>query len=298
MAKIVVVGSINTDLVVRVSRFPQPGETLAGNGFFTFNGGKGANQAVGAARFGASVTLVSRVGADQFGQQTRSNFLAEKIDTAYMVTDPEHPSGVALITVDGAGQNAIVVAPGANAHLSATDVDRAEKALMAADMVLTQLETPLDTLVHLCAKLRALGKRLVLNPAPVVALPAEVYEQLYLITPNETEATLLTGIEVTDEASAQRAADILLSQGVQQVIITLGARGAFYSNGTDSWLTQAPKVTPVDTTAAGDIFNGCLTVALAEGQPMRSAMQLACTAAALSVTRMGAQASAPYRAEV
>ncbi len=298
MSKILVIGSSNTDMVVKTARFPQPGETIIGGEFFMFPGGKGANQAVAAARMGGQVTLIAKVGDDVFGQQALDGFVHEGINVDYVFTDNELASGVALITVNGVGENEIVVAPGANAALHPADLDQAESAFAAADLVLMQLETPVETVLHAAAKTTALGKRFVLNPAPAQVLPAELFPHLFLITPNETEATLLTGIALDDDAALPRIAEAFLQKGVVNVIITLGARGAYFHNAETHFIIAAPKVEAVDTTAAGDVFNGALAVALAEGMDWQEAINVACQAGALAVTRMGAQASAPFREEL
>lgn len=293
MNSIIVIGSSNTDMVVKTERFPKPGETIIGGEFFLFAGGKGANQAVAAARLGGRVSFVTRVGDDLFGLQAITGFKAEGIDCQHVSTDPIHASGTALITVDASGENSIVVAPGANnallpEHLAAVD-------FASADLVLMQLETPLETIL---AATKAAHGKCVLNPAPAQALPDELLEGLYLITPNETEAELLTGVLPTDPASCVRAAKVLHEKGVKNVIITLGAAGAFYSDGNVHFTAPAPKVKAVDTTAAGDTFNGALVVALSEGEAWREAITFAVKAASISVTRMGAQASVPLREEL
>lgn len=298
MPKILVIGSSNTDMVVKTSRFPQPGETIIGGEFFLFPGGKGANQAVAAARMGGEVDLIAKVGQDVFGQQAIEGFAHEGINVAYVLSDPKLASGVALITVDAVGENEIVVAPGANAALRPTDLDRDDLAFENADLVLMQLETPLETVLHAAKKAQTLYKKFLLNPAPAQSLPDELYPLLYLITPNETEASLLTGIPLDDDDALPLVAEVLLQKGVKNVIITLGAKGAYFQNTHQKFLIPAPKVQAVDTTAAGDVFNGALAVALAEGLDWREAIELACQAGAIAVTRMGAQASAPFREEV
>lgn len=298
MANIVVIGSSNTDMVVKTSRFPLPGETIMGGMFFMFAGGKGANQAVAAARMGGKVSFVAKVGKDIFGEQAIKGFEDEGIDTTYISIHETTASGVALITVDAKGENEIVVAPGSNNLLDEENIRNAEAAIAEAEIILLQLEVPISTVSFACRKAFELVKKVILNPAPACTLPAEIYPHLYLITPNETEASLLTGIEVMDEKSADAAADKLLSYGVENVIITLGSKGAYFKNKDQSFLTTTEKVKPVDTTAAGDIFNGAIAVALAEGNTWKKAIMLACKAATISVTRMGAQASAPLRSEV
>ncbi len=297
-AHLLVVGSANTDMVVKTARFPQPGETILGGQFFMFPGGKGANQAVAAARLGGQVTFVCKVGQDIFGQNALAGYAQEGIDTRHALVDAAQPSGVALITVNAEGQNEIVVAPGANAALSVAEVAALTGPLQAADVVLTQLETPLATVAHLAQMARQAGKRLIINPAPAQPLPPGVYAGLYLITPNETEAELLTGLKVTDEATAALAAQRLARWGVQNVIITLGAAGVYVRAAGFTGVVPAPRVQAVDTTAAGDVFNGAVALALARGLPWPEACGFACRAAAISVTRMGAQASAPYAGEV
>lgn len=293
---ICVIGSSNTDMVVKTEKLPVPGETVLGGQFLMNPGGKGANQAVAAARLGGQVTFVAKVGNDLFGQQAVQQFRREKINTEYVITDPDQPSGVALINVDAGGENCIAVAPGANGTLTPEDVEAALDTRPA--LVLLQLEIPLPTVEHVIRRSHEKGLRVVLNPAPAQALPADLLASLYLITPNETEAERLTGIRVTDPASAERAARQLRDQGVQNVIITLGAKGAYLLTDSVSKLIATQPVTAVDTTAAGDCFNGALVVALAEDQPWEAAVPFACRAASLSVTRLGAQASMPFRTEL
>lgn len=256
MTKVVVVGSSNTDMVVKLNRFPLPGETVFGTNFFMFPGGKGANQAVAAARMNADVTFICKVGNDVFGQQALQGFEKEKIDIRYSFIDPNHASGTAMILVNANGENEIVVASGANAFLSIKDIIVAEQIFQSSDIVLMQLETPIDTILFVAKQCITLGKRAILNPAPAQKLPEELFHSLYLITPNETEAQILTGVRVTDENTADEAATILLDNGVQNVIITLGSSGAYFKNKDQSFLTPSPKVNAIDTTAAGDVFNG------------------------------------------
>ncbi len=298
MSSIVVIGSTNTDMVVKTTRFPLPGETILGGEFFMFPGGKGANQAVAAARMGGKVTLVGKVGKDVFGKEALAGFQKEGIIVDYISEDPTAGSGVALITVDEKGENSIVVASGANGKLNEADIIKAKEAIEEAGIVLLQLEVPLPAVTFAAKLASELGKKVVLNPAPAQALPSELYTHLHLITPNESEAFLLTGIEVNDTESAEKAADMLLSFGVENVIITLGSQGAYLKNKEASFMINAQKVTAVDTTAAGDVFNGSLAVFLGEHMPWKEAIHLACAAATLSVTRMGAQSSAPFRAEI
>lgn len=298
MSKIVVIGSSNTDMVVKTSRFPKPGETILGGTFFMFAGGKGANQAVAAARMGGDVVFVAKVGDDIFGKQAIEGFQNEKINTDYILIDPEKASGTALIIVNEAGENNIVVASGSNDTLSEDDILKAKPEIEAAEVLLMQLEIPINSVLFASNLGVKTDSKVILNPAPAQDLPQEIYPLLYLITPNETEAGILTGIEVTDDASVAEAAQVLLDKGVRNVIITLGERGAYFKNEYLSFFMDTPLVDAVDTTAAGDIFNGTLAVALAYKKDWRSAVELACKAAAISVTRMGAQASAPYLNEI
>jgi ribokinase len=298
MSQVIVIGSSNTDMVIRTSHFPVPGETILGGEFFMFSGGKGANQAVAAARMGASVLFAGRVGNDIFGQRAVAELSKEGIGTGAVQRDDTNASGTAVILVDEKGENEIVVAPGANNTVTSADIDRVLPHVNKESIVLLQLEIPLVAVVYAVQKVAEKGARVIINPAPAQALPAELFSWLYLITPNETEAQLLTGITVTDRDSAKKASAVLLAAGVRQVIITMGAQGAFYTDGTLDLMVSTPLVKAVDSTAAGDTFNGVLATALLEGKPWEAAISYACRAAALSVTRMGAQASMPYRAEL
>ena len=295
---IVVAGSTNTDMVIKTTRLPQPGETIIGGDFFMNAGGKGANQAVAAGRLGARVLFIAKTGDDIFGRQAMELFKAEGIDTSCMITDPSHPSGVALITVDEEGENCIVVASGANAALTITDIQQAKDKIENAAIVLVQLEIPLETVKYIAAISSSKKIRLVLNPAPACKLPDELLRNVSVITPNQKEAEMLTGVKVKDENSAQQAAKILHAKGIETVIITMGSQGAFVSEKDESKMVAAPKVKALDTTAAGDIFNGAFVVALSEGKNTMDAIDFACRAAAISVTRLGAQASAPNRSEL
>jgi ribokinase len=260
-------------------------------------GGKGANQAVAAARLNGSVVFVAKIGNDIFGAQAVEQFGKEGIDCRYIVTDPTTASGVALITVDNKAENCIVVAPGANGVLSFNEVLLAREEILKVEIVLVQLEIPLDTVKQLVPFAAANGKRVILNPAPACALPDDLLKQVSIITPNEKEAELLTGMPVTGVDSALEAAKALSAKGVGTVIITLGKKGALVWAEGKSTLIPSPKVVAVDTTAAGDVFNGALAVALAEGSTLIDAVSFSNHAAALSVTRLGAQASAPGREE-
>jgi ribokinase len=295
---IVVLGSSNTDMIIRVPRIPKAGETILGGKFASAAGGKGANQAVSAARAGGEVTFIARVGRDMFGAKAVSGFIAEGINVDHIIRDQSTPSGMALIFVGQAGQNSIAVASGANGKLAPADVKKSAVAFRRAGLLLVQLETPLKTVQAAVELAAANGLRVVLNPAPAQDLPARLLAKVDLLTPNESEAELLTGIEVKDEASAAQAADQLLARGVRSVIITLGARGAYVAAPGVRQLIPGYKMKAVDTTAAGDVFNGTLTVALAEGKSLLEAARFANAAAAISVGRPGAQDSAPTRREI
>ena len=295
---VLVIGSSNTDMMIKVDRLPQSGETILGGEFTTSAGGKGANQAVAASRAGAEVTLIARVGQDVFGEMAIEGFRASRINTEFIVRDGQSPSGVALIYVGKHGQNSIAVASGANSRLSPGDVQRAREKFSTADVLLVQLETPLKSVRVATGLADATGLRVILNPAPAQPLPRALLTGLYLLTPNEIEAELLTGITVDNEASAAKAADSLLRRGIKNVIVTMGAKGAFIAGEHLREYVPAYKVGAVDATGAGDVFNGALAVAIAEGKPLFEAALFANAAAAISVTRLGAQSSAPTRKEI
>jgi ribokinase len=302
--KIIVIGSANTDMVIKTDVLPLPGETKLGGVFFMNAGGKGANQAVAAARLGGSVTLVAKVGNDIFGRQTIEGLQKEKIDTRYVFIDNKLPSGTALIIVDAAGENCIVVAPGANANLLPADINKVKKISVAA-IILMQLEIPMETILMVAKNAKANGQKVIINPAPAAPLSDDLLDGLFLIIPNETEALLLTGVMVEDATTAAEAAAIFLNKGVQNVLITLGKQGAYFQNNDFKIKVAAPVVHAIDTTAAGDTFSGALAVAVTENtNPIltsgdwEKAIQFAVQAASVSVTRMGAQASAPYRHEI
>lgn len=260
-------------------------------------GGKGANQAVAAARLGGDVMLVAKVGNDIFGKQSIDGFKKEKINTDFVFIDEEAPSGTALIMVNEEGENCIVVAPGANAQLLPADIAQI-KTISEAAIILMQLEIPMETIAAV-KKIATTNKRkVIINPAPAQKLPDELLNGLFLITPNETEACLLTNINVKDEATAAQAAKVFLSKGVLNVIITLGKQGAYFQNKDLQFITDAPVVKAVDTTAAGDTFSAAIAVAVTEKMEWKQAVQFAVKAASISVTRMGAQASVPYRHEL
>jgi len=296
--KIVVVGSCNTDMVIKADRLPVPGETILGGTFFMNPGGKGANQAVAASRMGGTVTLISKAGNDVFGKQSVMLYAAENIKTDYIYSDPKHPSGVALITVDSQGENCIVVASGANAFLTPSDIDKAAAEIESSDLVLMQLEIPIDTVEYVAEMANKKGIKVILNPAPARALSNNLLKHVDIIIPNRNEAEILSGIKVSDIESAKQAADIISAKGVDIVVITLGSQGALIKENKDYLFVEAFKVDVLDTTAAGDTFCGAFCVGLSEGRSIPEAVRLAARAAAITVTRMGAQASIPYRSEL
>jgi len=296
---IVVIGSSNTDMIIRLARIPRPGETVLGGEFAMAAGGKGANQAVAAARAGGAVSFVARVGRDVFGDRAVAELRRDGISTVHIARTGQQPSGVALIFVTAGGENSIAVASGANAGLSPADVRKAEKAMASAKAVLLSLEIPLNSVLAAAALAAKRGIPVFLNPAPARPLPDKLLRFVSVLTPNETEAEILTGIRIDDDAAAGRAADFLLARGVRDaVIITLGRRGAFVAGPGFRRRLPGFKVRAVDTTAAGDVFHGALAVALAEGGGLSSAVRFANAAAALSVTKPGAQPSIPRRDEI
>ena len=294
---VVVFGSINMDLVVRTPRLPTPGETLTGHTFFTAPGGKGANQAVACARLGVPTRMVGRVGDDLFGEQLRASLRSFGVQDDGVLTTPG-PSGVALIAVDDTAENTIVIVPGANGAVSIADIPRLERALDGARALLLQLEVPIETVVAAARAAHTRGVTVILDPAPALPLPDELYALADIITPNEHEATTLTGIAVHDDQGAIAAARALIARGARRVALKLGARGALTADAEGEQFWSPFTVTPVDTVAAGDAFNGGLAVALSEGRSFNEAIRWGLAAGALSVTRHGAQPSMPERNEV
>ena len=294
---VVVFGSINMDLVVRTPRLPAPGETLTGYTFFTAPGGKGANQAVACARLGAPTRMVGRVGDDLFGEQLRASLRSFGVQDDGVLTTPG-PSGVALIAVDDLAENTIVIVPGANGSVSIADIPRLEAVLDGARILLVQLEVPIETVVAAARAAHTRGVTVILDPAPALPLPDELYALADIITPNEHEAATLTGIAVHDDQGAIAAARALIARGARRVALKLGARGALTADAEGEQFWSPFTVTPVDTVAAGDAFNGGLAVALSEGRSFNEAIRWGLAAGALSVTRHGAQPSMPERNEV
>jgi ribokinase len=297
-ADVVVVGSLNMDLVARVPRQPQPGETLTGSTFVTVPGGKGANQAVATARLGAAVAMIGRVGNDGYGGVLLGNLQREGIDCRGVEVSASAPTGVALITVDDASQNSIVVIPGSNGELTPAMVDACEDVLAGAKLAVCQLEVPLDTVRHTFASVRRHGGRTVLNAAPAQALPNELLALVDWLVVNEHEAAEISGVAVSNADDAKVAAAKLREQGCGNVLITLGAQGVLAAYGDELRHYPAQKVAAVDTTGAGDTFVGGFTAALAEGLEVDAAIRFGQAAAAIAVTRQGAQSAIPYRAEI
>ncbi|MGG7662020.1 ribokinase [Dyadobacter sp. BHUBP1] len=293
---VLIIGSSNTDMVVKTEHFPKPGETVLGGTFLMNPGGKGANQAVAAARLGADVRFVAKTGNDIFGKQALEGFGKEGIDTRFMTESGGMASGIALITVNAQGQNEIVVASGANMDLYPADIP--DDVFKDVTLVLFQLEIPAETVHWALTKCAEKQIRAILNPAPAAPLGPGFLSGLYLITPNETETELITGIAIESEESLRKAARHLFEQGVQNVIITLGSKGVYLASDSFTGIIPTPVVEAVDSTAAGDVFNGALLKALADGETLEQACRFACRAAAISVTRMGAQSSAPFQHEL
>ncbi len=296
--KIVVIGSSNTDMVVKSSRIPQPGETVLGGKFMLAAGGKGANQAVAAARLGGDVLFITRLGKDIFGDQAVENFKRDQIDITGITRDPDHPSGVALIMVDESGENIISVAPGANMQLLPAHVEKMRERIIDSPIILLQLEIPLSVVESAVRLGKAHNRTVILNPAPATSLPSGLLANISILTPNRTEAELLTGISITDTESAILAAQKIQSMGVQSIVLTMGSQGALVVHHGETQMIPAFSIEPVDTTAAGDAFNGAMAVALALNQSIIEAVRFANAVAALAASKMGAQPSLPYRNEV
>lgn len=293
MSKIIVIGSSNTDMVIVSDRLPKPGETILGGQFLLNPGGKGANQAVAAAKLGGETHFVCKVGNDVFGEMAKKQFIETGIHCEFVQTDLENPSGVALINVDAHGENCITVASGANGSLSKADIDNASILFEKENILLIQLEIPLASVWYAIEKAANAGMKVILNPAPAAQIPDHVYPHLFAITPNETEIELLTGIAVTHLDDAKKAATLLIEKGVAHVIITLGAQGAYYQSAHEELFVPTQAVKAVDTTAAGDCFNGALAVALSAQKSWLDAITFSCRAATYSVMHAGAQASMP-----
>lgn len=295
--KILVIGSSNTDMTVKSSRLPLPGETVLGGEFLMGAGGKGANQAVAAARLGGDVSFICKVGNDLFGENSLNGYNREGIDTCHILKS-DMPSGIALILVDQKAENSIAVAPGANGDLSEEDIESLADVIKEADIVILQLEIPVPSVLKAAKIAGEAGAYVVLNPAPACVLPDEIYSYVSLLVPNQTEISLMSGIEAADCESAKKAVEKMKEKGVKDVILTLGSKGSLVCAGSTSELVPAQKVNAVDTTAAGDTFCGALCVAMSEGADLVESAKFATKASALTVQKMGAQDSIPYRKDI
>lgn len=297
MKNICVIGSLNMDLVVNVDAMPKPGQTIIGSNFKEVPGGKGANQAVAMARLNGNVSMIGKVGEDGFGQTLISSLKNDKVDTTYIQT-AKGSTGVALITVDKNAQNSIVVSPGANFEVKEEDIDNNIKAIENSEIVVLQLETPLNTIKYALNKAKELNKYTILNPAPAVKLDDEIIKNVDLLTPNETELEIISGVSIETEEDIQKAAQIMIEKGVKELIVTLGSKGSLYINKEKSMFKKAYKVEAVDTTAAGDSYTGALAVALSQDKGIADAMDFASKVGALSVLKEGAQSSLPTLEDV
>ena len=295
MADVLVVGSLNADLVVKSPRFPQPGETISGEDLQIIPGGKGANQAVAAARQGVQTAMLGRVGSDSFAPFLVDNLKSNQVDTSHVTVDSS-ATGTAIIVVDANGQNSIVLSPGANGNVSPADVDSAS--FSNSKLLLLQLEIPTPTVLHAAQKARANGLTVILNPAPAKTLPAELISSVDILIPNESELSLLTGLPVNDVSSAEKAAKEILKQGVKTVIVTLGSKGALLVTDTQVTQVDTYKVNVVDTTAAGDAFIGGFASAMLSGKALEDSVRYGCACGALATTKFGAQPSLPTKEEV
>ena len=296
--KLVVLGSINADHILNIEQFPHPGETVIGKHYNVAFGGKGANQAVAAGRSGAEIAFIACVGADDIGERIRQQLIADRIDTQPIEAVAGHTTGVALIFVNAEGENVIGIDAGANAALTPDYLKRYQQQVIEADALLMQLESPLETVIAAAELAKQHHTQVILNPAPARELPDELLAMIDIITPNETEAQRLTGIAVNNDSDAARAANALHDKGIERVIITLGSRGVWLSENRNGKCVPGFKVKAVDTIAAGDTFNGALVTALLEGKAMDDAVRFAHAAAAIAVTRPGAQPSVPWREEI
>ena len=297
MKNICVIGSLNMDLVVNVDTMPKPGQTIIGSNFKEVPGGKGANQAVAMARLNGNVSMIGKVGEDGFGQTLINSLKNDKVDTTYIQTS-KGATGVALITVDKNAQNSIVVSPGANFEVKEDDIDNNIEAIKNSDIVVLQLETPLNTIKYALNKAKELNKYTILNPAPAVKLDDEIIKNVDLLTPNETELEIISGVSIETEEDIQKAAQIMIEKGVKELIVTLGSKGSLYINKEKSMFKKAYKVEAVDTTAAGDSYTGALAVALSQDTNIEDAMDFASKVGALSVLKEGAQSSLPTLEDV
>lgn len=295
---VVVLGSINMDLTTYVPRLPAPGETLFGSNFITVPGGKGFNQAVAAGRLGATTQFIGRIGDDAFGRGVIDLIADEPVDISGILVDPDSSTGLAVINVDAQAENSIIVISGANMAHDAREVTRCREALRTAKVLLLQLESPVDISLAAAQAAREAGALVILDPAPAKPLPAEAYQLCHILTPNELEAEVLVGFRPTNQAEAAQAASILRERGVETAVIKLGAQGVYYQSSQESGFVEPFSVEAIDTVAAGDAFNGGLTVALAEERPLAEAIRWGAAAGALATTKPGASSAMPTRVEL
>lgn len=295
---VLVVGSSNLDLVVSTQRFPRPGETIFGNKFEMFPGGKGANQAVCASRLGCKTTFVGKMGNDEFKEKLSQIMVESEVDITNLFIDEKEHTGTALITVDGNGQNQIIVISGSNMKLSPKDIESKSLLFKDTSVVLTQLEIPIETVLRVAQLAKENDALFILNPAPAVQLPAHIFPLIDFITPNESELELLSGMRISNDQSIEIAGRLLIDKGVKNVIVTLGAEGSVLINKSCKKQFGVNKVQVVDSTAAGDAFNGALAASLADNHSIEEAIEFASKIASITVTRMGAQSSMPYLNEI
>ena len=298
MKDILVVGSINMDLVINVDEMPKKGQTILGENFNQIPGGKGANQAVAVARLGGNVAMIGKVGQDNFGNKLIQTMNSDGVDTSFIKSEKDISTGVALITVDRSGENSIVVAPGANYEIEKKDIDKAKKLIEYSKIVITQLEIPIEIVEHTLSKAKENGKYTILNPAPAQVLDRDIIKNIDLLTPNETELEILSGINIKNEEDIRKAAQKLIDLGIKELIITLGDSGCIYVNKNTFKKYDAYKVVPVDTTGAGDSFNAAIAVGLSHEKDIDEIIDFALKVGALAVTKEGAQSSLPYIDEV
>ena len=295
---VVVLGSINMDLTAYVPKLPKPGETLQGSSYITVPGGKGNNQAVASARLGADTKFIGRVGTDGFGEEVLQIVTDQKVDTSQVIKDPKNGTGIAVICVDENAENSIIIISGANFALDDSDVERASKMMDDAEVLMLQLEVPLEVCLKAARIAKEKGVKVVFDPAPAIPLPEETYPLIDFITPNETETEILVGFKPENQADASHAAKLFLEKGVGTAVIKMGAKGVYYENKDESGFVLPYKVNPIDTVAAGDAFNAGLAVAISEGKPLAEAVRWGAAAGAIATTRKGALPAMPHRDEL
>jgi ribokinase len=298
MRKIIVVGSTNTDLILKVKKLPLPGETIIGGDFNMNLGGKGAIQAITSARMGSETMFICKVGSDIMGEKAIEQFQNEGIFTPFVFKDKILPSGVAIVFVDQEGASSVSMAPGANSSLSISDIKKAENVFNEGDILLIQMQIPLETIIYTIEMAYSRGLKIILNPAPALKLPIEIYKMLFAITPNETEIAILSGIMVSNPESLKMAAEVMLEKGIENIIVTLGLKGLFVKNKEIEQILTAPEVEPADVSAVGDVFNGAFASAIFNQQNLLDSLNFAINASAVSVSRNGSIDSIPKKKEV